>query len=324
LIDEQHRLAGINGFSIAGMVFFAGSAVAAVLVTAGTEVAALQVSPPNLVMLLLFSAAIFESVGQLPPALNLFPAVRESSARIFELSDAPIPVPDAALITSMPVDNAIRFTNVSASYLAGSGVLHDFSLTVPPGGSVVLTGGSGAGKSLLLEVLLRFRNYQGSVTVGGAEITALPKESLLKLIAAVPQRPHLFNGSIRDNILLGNPSASDELLRSAVYDSCLESWIDGLPDGLDTQVGLNGSAVSGGEGRRIALARALVKNAPILLLDEPTESLDLQTDLELVSRLKQRFRNLPGCTIMVVSHRPACLFLGDLTIRITSVPCNIP
>jgi ATP-binding cassette subfamily C protein CydC len=317
LIEQQERLGRINGISLGGIALFAGSGVAAVLLTASVKVASHQMAPPNLVMLLLFSAALFEAAGQLPSALHLLPAVRESASRIFNLADAPVPVPDGRVTSAMPSDNSICFENVSASYLPDIPVLQNICLSVPAGGKVVLTGSSGIGKTLLLEILLRFRNYDGSVTVGGIEIRDLPKEKLVGMIAAVPQRPHLFNATIRENILFGNCSASEDSIWEAIKDSCLDSWVAGLPLGLETEVGFNGSAVSGGEARRIALARALLKDAPILLLDEPTEGLDAETEREVVSRLNQRFKNSTGRTLLVVSHRPAARLLGDSEIHIS-------
>jgi ATP-binding cassette subfamily C protein CydC len=316
LIVEQERLGRINGLSLGGMALFSGSAVAAVLLTGSLQVASHQIPSPSLVMLLLFSAAIFEAAGQLPSALHLLPAARESASRIFELADSPIPVPDPPDSCSVPAGNGICFRNVSASYLPGTAVLRNISLTIPAGGSVVITGTSGIGKSLLVEILLRFRSYEGSITVGGTEIRDLPQETLLGMIAAVPQRPHLFNGTIRDNLLLGNTSADEEQLQQALRDSALDVWVAGLPLGLETPLGINGSAVSGGEARRIALARALLKGAPILLLDEPTEGLDAATEREVVSRLNERVRGAGGTTMLTVSHRPACLELGDSTVRL--------
>ena len=316
VITEQERLGRVNGLSLAGMALFAGSGVAAVLLTGSMQVVSHQIPSPNLVMLLLFSAAIFEAAGLLPAALLMLPAARESASRIFELADATIPVPDNPLSRDMPTDSGICFKNVSASYLPGKPVVRNISLAVPAGGSLVLTGTSGVGKSLLLEILLRFRNYEGSITVGGIEIRDMSKETLVGMIAAVPQRPHLFNSTIRDNILLGNPSADEEQLQQALRDSCLDVWVAGLPLGLETAVGINGSAVSGGEARRIALARALLKGTPILLLDEPTEGLDAATEREVVSRLNGRLRASGGTTLLVVSHRPACQKLGDSVIRL--------
>ncbi len=316
LVAAQERLGRINAFSLGGMVLLAGSGVVSVLVAATTQVAAHQIPPPNLVMLLLFSAALFEAAGLLPSALYLLPVARESASRIFELADAPVPVPDTPVSGAVPFDNGISFTNVSASYFPGVPVLHTISLTVPPGGCLVLTGPSGSGKSLIVEILLRFRTYEGNITVGGIEISDLAKDAVHDLIAAVPQRPHLFNGTIRDNVMLGNVLADEEQLHRALYDSGLDAWVASLPDGLATQVGINGSAVSGGEGRRIALARALLKNAPILLLDEPTEGLDAATEREVISRLQSRIRDAKETTMLIVSHRPACLTLGDSVIRL--------
>ena len=316
LVVEQERLGCINGAALGGMALFAGSAIAAVLLTGSMQVASHQIASPNLVMLLLFSAALFEAAGQLPSALHLLPAACESASRIFELADAPVPVPDSSVPCDAPSHHGICFNTVSASYLAGKPVLRNVSLTVPEGGSLVLTGASGIGKSLLIELLLRFRTYEGSITVGGTEISTLSKDALLSRIAAVPQRPHLFNGTIRENIMLGNPTADEDQLRRALKDSCLDTWVAELPLGLATQVGINGSAVSGGEARRIALARALLKNAPILLLDEPTEGLDAATERDVVSRLNKRYKAAGVTTMLVVSHRPACLDLGDSIINL--------
>lgn len=315
VVAEQERLGRINGLSLAGMVLCAGSGAAAVLVSGTLQVASHHVSPPNLVMLVLFSAAIFEAAGLMPSALHMLPAARESVSRIFELADAPIPVPDNPDSREVPNDNGICFRSVSASYLPGKPVVRNMSFEVPAGGRLVLTGTSGAGKSLLLEILLRFRDYEGSITVGGVELRNMSKDTVHDMIAAVPQRPHLFNGTIRENILLGNATADEEQIQQALRDSALDSWVAGLPLGLDTAVGINGSAVSGGEARRIALARALLRDAPILLLDEPTEGLDAVTEREVVSRLNGRGRDAGG-TMVVVSHRPVCRELGGTILHL--------
>ena len=222
LIGEQEHLGRINGFSLGGMALCAGSGVAAVLVTVTMQITSHQLAPPTLVMLLLFCAATFEAAAQLPSALSFLPAARESAARIFELADAPVPVPDNYVGSDIPTKTEICFKNVSACYLPGEPVLQNISLTIPAGGSVVLSGHSGIGKSLLVEILLRFRDYEGSVTVGGIEIRDLPKETLMTMIAAVPQHPHLFNSTIRDNILMGTESVNEVLLQQALGDSGLD------------------------------------------------------------------------------------------------------
>jgi ATP-binding cassette, subfamily C, bacterial CydC len=315
LVGAQERLARINGWGTGGMVFLAGSAVAAILVVGSREVAEHLLPPPSLVMLLLFSAAVFEAIAQFPSALNQFPAVRESARRIMELVEAPVPVSNPDVESQPPTDFRIRFSNVTASYLPGRPVLRNFSLDIPAGGRVAISGASGVGKSLLVDILLRFRDYDGSITIGGVELRSMSRETVAKIITAVPQNPHLFNATIRDNILLGNPDFREEDLARALQDSGLSEWIDCLPGGLDTRVGINGAEVSGGEARRIALARALMKTTQILLLDEPTEGLDIATEQAIIKRLAVRSE---GVTLLVISHRPACLVLGNTEVTLSS------
>ena len=315
LVKAQERLARINGWGAGGMVFLSGSAVAAVLVAGSRDVAAHLLPPPSLVMLLLFSAAVFEAIAQFPAALNLFPAVRESARRIMELVDAPVPVPDPDVPSQPPTTFGVRFSNVSAFYLPGRAVLRNFSLEIPAGGHVALSGSSGVGKSLLVDVLLRFRAYDGSITIGGVELRSMTRETVAEIISAVPQNPHLFNATIRDNILLGNSDFREEDLAEALLDSGMSEWVNHLPEGLETRVGINGAEVSGGEARRIALARALMKKSQILLLDEPTEGLDVAAERLIIKRLAVRSE---GVTLLVISHRPACLALGNTIVTLSS------
>jgi len=272
-----------------------------------------RLAGPELVMALLFAAAAFEAAGTLPGALQLFPAAREAARRIVELADAALPVPDPPLPAyPLPATTGIVFEEVSCAYSPGLPVLAGFNLAVPAGSRVALVGPSGIGKSTIIEILLRFRDYGGSVTLGGSEIRELASDDLRTFISAVPQRPHLFNATIGENILLGNADASAEQLQQVLEDACLTPWITGLPLGLETPVGEGGAAVSGGEARRIALARALLKDAPILLLDEPTEGLDARTEQELVGRLIQATR---GKTVLLVTHRPACLAMVERVVE---------
>ncbi|QSV45987.1 thiol reductant ABC exporter subunit CydC [Geobacter benzoatilyticus] len=312
LVTAQERLGSIGGLTLAGGVACGGLGVAAVLFAGSTSVAAGIIAGPVLVMLVLFSAAAFEAAGGMPAALQLVPAAREAARRIRELADAPVPVPDPPVPERLPAGTGIVFRNVSCAYDPALPVLKGFSLEIPAGERVALAGPSGSGKSTVAEILLRFRDYAGSVTVGGVEISRLAADDLREMIAAVPQRPHLFNATIRENLLAGNPKAGDAELRRALEDACLAAWVDALPLGLDTPVGEGGGAVSGGEARRIALARALVKDAPILLLDEPTEGLDAATERQVVARLAAR---TVGKTVLVITHRPACFALAGRVVR---------
>ncbi len=312
LIRQQTRLGSIASLTLAGLVLLAGCCLVLLCLVLIPEVRQQQLSGPNLVMLLLFSAACFEAVGPLAHALQLVPAAEESIQRIQELAQAIPPLAEPEQQAQPPRDSSIVLEQVSLRYPGGAPVLEQFSLQVGPGERVAMVGPSGSGKSSLIELLLRFRPYQGIIRIGGVDLRELGSEQLAGLVAAVPQQPHLFNSSIRDNILLERDCSEAEL-QDILRDCGLEAWIAALPDGLQTRVGEAGSAVSGGEARRIALARALVAHRPILLLDEPTEGLDGATEQLVVQRLQQR---LQGTTVLVVTHRPACLALAQQVIRI--------
>jgi ATP-binding cassette subfamily C protein CydC len=304
--------------TMAGSTACAGLGMAGVLAVACPAVTVGALTGPDLVMLLLFSGASFEAAGTLPGALQAIPGVAEALRRIGQLADAPPPVPDPTLPGEpLPMATDLVFREVGCSHANGLSALRGFNLRIPAGKCVALAGPSGSGKSTLVEVLLRFRDYDGSITVGGTELRSLTGENVRRLFSALPQQPHLFNTTIRENILLARPDAPGKDLSKAVSDSGLAPWVAGLPLGLDTTVGEGASTVSGGELRRIALARALLKDAPILLLDEPTEGLDAAMEQSVVARLKERVR---GRTVLMVSHRPACLALADQVVRLSELP----
>jgi len=311
LVQQQVRLGQISSLTLAGVTTCGALAMAGLALVSIPLVQSGQLAGPNLVMLLLFSAASFEAVGPLAHSLQLIPATSEAIRRIRELADAPIPLPEP-LQPQTPDSCRIVLDQVSCGYGEGQAVLKQFSLVINPGERVAVVGPSGSGKSTLVELLLRFRPYQGSISIGGCELRDIAPDQLSQLVAAVPQQPHLFNSTIRENILLGREITEDQL-NAVLADSGLKQWIAGLPQGLDTPVGETGSAVSGGEARRIALARALVGKAPILLLDEPTEGLDGAIEQSVVQHLTDR---LQGTTVLVVTHRPACLQMAERIVKI--------
>jgi len=306
LIQQQVRLGKIGAVGLAGITATAGIASVLVLLICIPLIGSGELSPPNLVMLLLFSAASFEAVAPLAHSLQLVPAASEAVRRIRELADAKAPFTEP-LISSQPTSSEIVIKDVSVAYNRDTFVLEHFSLRIKPGERVALTGSSGIGKSTLIELLLRFRPYQGSVTISGCELSEISSDTLAGLVSAAPQKPHLFNRSIRDNILLGR-DISDDALSALLLDTGLAEWVAALPDGLDTMVGEFGSEVSGGEARRIAVARAILSDLPVLLLDEPTEGLDSVTEQFVVKRLSERLR---GKTLLLATHRPACLVMAE-------------
>jgi ATP-binding cassette subfamily B protein len=199
---------------------------------------------------------------------------------------------------------AIVFNNISFRYPGGQKVFERFSLRLQPGQRVGLVGQSGGGKSSLFALLQRFYDVQhGSITVDGQDITRVTQESLRHAISVVPQDISLFHRTILENIRYGRPNATDdEVLRAAIAARC--DFIDDLPEGLDTMVGDRGVKLSGGQRQRIAIARAFLKDAPILLLDEATAALDSESEEAIREALARLMR---GRTVIAIAHRLATL-----------------
>lgn len=314
LIAEQVRLGQLGGLTMAVTTLLAGVTLALLGSVLVPAVESVQLSGPQMVMLLLFAAAAFEAVGPLAHSLSLIPASRQAVERIRELSDAAPPLPEP-LVSPEISGHALVLQAVHCGYGDAGPVLNGLSLKLAEGERLAVTGPSGCGKSTLLELVLRLRPYQGSITLGGVELRELSMDTVSAIVAALPQQPHLFNDTIRQNILMGR-EVSDTELDQLLHDCCLDEWVAGLPGGLETAVGCGGSAVSGGEARRIALARALAGGAPVLLLDEPTEGLDSLTEQRLIERLQER---VAGATLLVVTHRPAALALAQRVVRLEAL-----
>lgn len=315
LVIEQKSLALKGAIITSASLFSAGTGVVAVLLAASFSVLSGEIQGPSLVMLLLFSAAAFEAAGGMSAAMMHWPGAAESAGRIIRLADAEHPVPEPLRPAAMSAGYSISFRDVNFSY-CGHPVFKRFDLDIATGERVALTGASGVGKSTVAELLLRFRDYEGSITIGGVELKEIAGDELRSIISALPQQPHIFNSTIRDNLTVANPDASEEELRKALFDTALDEWVAALPDGLDTRVGESGSEVSGGEARRIALARTLLKAAPLYILDEPTEGLDAATESTVIERLDQR---LKGVSLLLITHRSAPLRIVDRVISINRV-----
>ncbi|GAA4458427.1 thiol reductant ABC exporter subunit CydD [Phytohabitans houttuyneae] len=207
----------------------------------------------------------------------------------------------------------IRLESVTVEY-ERTVALRDVSLTVRAGERVAIIGPSGAGKSTLLGLLLGFvRPTEGRVLVDGVDLATLDLDAWRQRLAWVPQRAHLFAASLADNIRLGAPGAPDEAVRMAVKAAALDEVVDALPDGLDTVLGERGHGLSSGQRQRVALARAFVRDAPILLLDEPTARLDGGSEAAVLDATR---RLVVGRTALMVAHRPALLAEADRVIRV--------
>ena len=187
--------------------------------------------------------------------------------------------------------------------------MKDFSLTVAPGATVALVGASGSGKSTLVNLLPRFWNpTAGRILMDGIDTQTVTLVSLRQQIAVVSQDVMLFDGTIRENLIYGTPEATDEAIAKAVEAAALTNFIASLPEGLNTPVGEAGSQLSGGQKQRLSIARALLKNAPILILDEATSALDSESENQIKEALETLMK---GRTCLTVAHRLSTIDRAD-------------
>ena len=208
-------------------------------------------------------------------------------------------IPNAQSMTQ--VKGSIEFQNISFTYPDGRRVFKDFSLRIPAGETVGIVGPSGAGKSTLINLMQRFADAdQGCVLIDGQDIARVAQDSVRAAIAVVPQEISLFHRSVLENIRYGRPDASHEEVVAAAIAAYCDEFIQQLPQGYDTMVGERGINLSGGQRQRIAIARAILKDAPIIILDEATSSLDTESELEIRRAFSQLVR---GRTVLAVAHR---------------------
>ncbi len=232
----------------------------------------------------------------------------KAAEQVFELLETP--VSEGVGGSVRPQDTGIRITGLEVNY-PGRRIpaLHRAALVVEPGEIVALAGPSGCGKSTLLDVVLGLRRPgSGQVQLGGVDMRDLDIDAWRAGIGWVPQRPHLFARSVAENVRVGRPGASDAQVAAALEAAGLASVVRRLPDGADTRLGDGGTGLSLGERQRLALARAFVRDAALLVLDEPTASLDAETEADVLDAVR---RLTEGRTALIVAHRPALAALAD-------------
>ncbi|MFK4111975.1 thiol reductant ABC exporter subunit CydD [Streptomyces sp. NPDC002176] len=243
-----------------------------------------------------------------------------AAEEIFAVLETPVPATGTAPVPS----GSMAFDSLTVRYPGRSAdAVTDVSFSVEPGETVALIGPSGAGKSTLLSVLLGFvRPTEGQVRIGGADLADLDLEEWRSRIAWVPQRPHLYAGTIAENVRLARPDADDTAVRRAMADAGALEFVDALPAGADTVLGEDGAGLSAGQRQRLALARAFLADRPVLLLDEPTAALDGATEADVVAAVR---RLAVGRTVLLVVHRPALLEVADRVVRLElSEPVAVP
>jgi ATP-binding cassette subfamily C protein CydC len=255
--------------------------------------------------------AAFELVTPLPQALQMLGKTQKAARRIRQVTEMPPTITPAAQPLALPGCYDLQLNEVSFRYPdQQERVLKNISLVIPQGGKIAIVGPSGSGKTTLLQLLMRYYDpEQGSVLLAGQDIRQFDADELMSCFGVLSQRSQLFAATIRENLLIAKPDASLAELNAAVKAAGLENFVGYLPEGLETWVGESGVKVSGGEARRIALARLYLKNAPVLILDEPTEGLDRDTERDVFTALADFAKDK---TVVMVTHREAGLGLVDV------------
>ncbi|NJL93332.1 MAG: thiol reductant ABC exporter subunit CydC [Anaerolineae bacterium] len=297
LIDQQARLAWISGLQSALNLLLILGAVVALLVLAIPRVDPLYLAP-----IALLTMAAFEAFLPLTIAAQHLGSTHAAAERLFEIVDAEPTVRDPEQPSPRPARCELKIEGLHFAYSAEAApALQDFHLHLPEGGRVAIVGASGAGKSTLVNLLQRFWDYeQGSIQLGGHELRTFHGEDLRALMGVVTQRTHLFNATIEENLRLARPGATQAEIVAAAQQAQIHEFILSLPEGYGTWVGEQGTRLSGGERQRLAIARALLKDAPLLILDEATANLDAVTEREVMGAILPLTQTR---TTLMITHR---------------------
>jgi ATP-binding cassette subfamily C protein CydC len=294
LLAAQHTEAMRVAWAGAGAFLCAQAAILLVLFAAGAR--------PEYAFVLFVVIAGFEAIAGLPRAGAAAGQAAAAAARVLEAAEGPGPLPDPPAPAKLPPGSALRFEAVGFRWQPDRPpVFEDLTLDVPARARVALIGPSGAGKSTLAALALKVVAPQsGRVLLGGADLATLRAADVRGRIAWLAQATHLFDDSVRNNLLLGRPDADDAALWDALEAAQVADVVRALPDGLDAWVGEGAAKISGGQGRRLALARALLSPAPILMLDEPCAGLDAETERAFFTTLNATAADR---TVILIAHR---------------------
>jgi thiol reductant ABC exporter CydC subunit len=321
LVRIARRDAFVGGVADGLALVVTGATVAGILAVAVHASDAGHLDRVLIAMLALLALASFEAVAPLSAAARELSRTLAAGRRVLELTDRVAKVADPAAPAAAPRwPFAVALQDVRARYAPGEPpALDGMSLRLEPGARLALVGSSGAGKTTVVNLLLRFLDpEEGRVTLAGRDLREYRQEDVRRAVAVAGQDSHLFSTSIRENVRLARPEATDGEIEHALRRARIWHWIEGLPDGLDTPVGEDGRELSGGQRQRIVLARALVADAPVLVLDEPTAHLDPGTADELV---RDVFAAAGDRSVLLITHRPEGLDLVDETFLIRSGRC---
>jgi thiol reductant ABC exporter CydC subunit len=302
----ERRCALASGAGIALVGLASGATCAGLALAARDAVDAGRLPGPLAAAVVLAPLALFELFNGLPDAARAIVRGRAANVRLSRLATAPplIPAPKVPARPAWTATSVLELDTVEAAWPGVPGsVLRDVSLRLRAGEHLALAGPSGAGKSTLAQLLARGLDpVRGTVRIDGLDVRQAHPDHIRRLVAVFGQDAHLFDASIRENLRIARPAASEEELWDALRVVCLDRWTRALPAGIDTPVGALGDAVSGGEAQRVALARMLLSPAPVLVLDEPTAHLDAVTARTVEANLRHALR---GRTVLWLRHQDA-------------------
>jgi len=319
-IADEYRLATMAVLRVAflsalALEFFATLGIALVAVLIGFRLLAGEIGFERGLFILLLAPEFYGPLRTLGTQYHARMEALGTAGTLAELLARPVPPPPAAITAIAPTSAPeIVFRAVRHDYGGGRVGLDGAEFTIEAGRITALIGPSGAGKSTAVNVLLGFAApTAGEILIDGTPLSAFDCQEWRRRIAWVPQRPHLFQGSIADNIRLGQPEAEQAAVIAAAQAVGADRFIAALPQGYDTRLGEDGAGLSGGQARLVALARAALRDAPLLILDEPSASLDTQSETALTEALPVLAR---GRTVLVIAHRPATIAAADRIIRL--------
>ena len=315
LLATQSKNNQWSALSSAITTFLSQMTVLVTIVISGVLYQQGGISGAVLVMLSFCVLAMFELLTPLSSSVQLLFKTQSAANRLRQFADQTNAITEPEQPRQVPENGDIKISNLSFRYTEQTDwILKGVNLNIPQGSKIAIVGNSGAGKTTLLHLLLRFYNLQqGEIEYAGIDTMQFQSDQLMQQFAILSQHTQLFSASIKENLLIAKPDASDTEIMEAIKMARLETYVSQLTDGVDTWVGEHGLKVSGGEGRRIALARVYLKNAPVLLLDEPTEGLDKETESHVLNSLEKIAKNK---TLIMVTHRKAGLRLVDTIYRI--------
>ncbi len=296
----QRRMSFIDGLNEALITFVMNVSIVALMLFAIPEVGT-KLTGIDLAVMVVGIMASFEAVLPIPTAVQHFGTSIKAGERIFEITDSKPTVifkPDAKKEIA---DNSIKFENVTFGYNDKTTAIKNFMLEIPEKSKIAIVGASGAGKSTLVNLLVRFYDpQQGEIFWGGKNLKDLDEEFLRGKISVVSQNTHFFNVTVKENLLLAKPDASEEELIAACKAAKIYDKISQLENGFDSEIGEGGFMLSGGERQRLAIARALLKDAPVMIFDEPTANLDSENERDILNTIYSVTENK---TLILITHR---------------------